>query len=150
MICKSLVLMGLLLAARVVRPQAPATEPLSGSLVSLIATPERYDGKLVLVRGFMVIEYEGLGVYLHREDWNRVIPKNGIWLNLTLDQQKRWKKISNSYAVIEGRFSATETGHLGGFSGALNEITRVLQMRTSGGALDRSPPRPDASTKGEK
>jgi hypothetical protein len=45
------------------------------SLVRLMATPEKYDGKAVQVVGFLRLEFEGNGLYLHQEDYEHGITK---------------------------------------------------------------------------
>jgi hypothetical protein len=55
-------------------------QPLAVSLVRLIATPQAFDGKYVQVTGFVGIEHEGTAIYLHRDDWQHMLTKNGVWL----------------------------------------------------------------------
>src|SRR5689334_5615455 len=50
------------------------------SIIQLIARPELYDGKLVRVIGFIHFEFEGDGIYVHKEDWEHHIYDNGLWV----------------------------------------------------------------------
>lgn len=50
------------------------------SLIQLIAQPEKFEGKRVRFIGFLRIEFEGNAIYLHREDFDHGITKNGLWL----------------------------------------------------------------------
>src|SRR3984885_10517237 len=61
--------------------QAP--EPLGVTLVQLIANPEKFDGKLIRVIGFLRLAHEGNVLYLHREDYENAILGNGIWVDAT-------------------------------------------------------------------
>lgn len=51
------------------------------SIVQLLAVPEKYEGKLVSVRGFVRLESEGSAIYLHEEDYEQSLYSNGLWLN---------------------------------------------------------------------
>ena len=109
-------------------PAAPDPgRPVSVSLIRLIANPEAFDGKLVRVFGYVRVEHEGTAVYLHREDYVKGLSKNGLWLaaNDSAAEGSREAAVQNRYSLIEGRFSATETGHRGGWSGSISDITRM-------------------------
>ena len=41
------------------------------SMVQLIATPEKFDGKFVRVHGFLNLGFEGDSLYLHRETFSK-------------------------------------------------------------------------------
>ena len=62
------------------KPGSSPQQPLSLSLLQLIATPDAFEGKYVRVHGFVRIEHEGTAVYLHREDSEHMLTKNGLWL----------------------------------------------------------------------
>jgi hypothetical protein len=102
-----------------------AQEPTDVSMVQLIANPEKYDGKLVRVIGFLRMEFEGNALYLHREDYEKHIAANGIWVDVTSAMNKQEKTLNSRYDIIEGVFSSSDHGHLGMFSGALKKISRA-------------------------
>jgi hypothetical protein len=58
-----------------------AQEPTDVTLVQLIANPEKFDGRLIRVIGFLRLEFEGDVLYLHREDFEKQLTENGLWLN---------------------------------------------------------------------
>ena len=60
-----------------------AEKPVHVTLVRLIANPEKFDGKLVRVIGFLRLEFEGNVLYLHREDYENAILGDGIWVDAT-------------------------------------------------------------------
>ncbi len=62
------------------------------SLIRLIATPERYDGKVIQVEGFLNLEFEGNAIYLHKEDYENSLCKNGFWVDFS-DEIKSKKQI---------------------------------------------------------
>ena len=58
-------------------------EIINTSIINLIATPEKYHGKKVLFIGFAVMRFEETGIYLSKDDAERRILKNSIWLSNT-------------------------------------------------------------------
>jgi len=109
------------------KPGPSPQQPLSISLLQLIATPDAFDGKYVQVIGFVHLEQEGTAIYLHREDWEQMLTKNGLWLQAndgTSDGSKE-AQVKDRYALIEGRFAAKKMGHMGLWSGSIEDITRM-------------------------
>ena len=98
------------------------------SLLQLIATPHAFDGNYVRVHGFVRIEHEGTAIYLHREDWEHVLTNNGLWLvaNDATPEGSKEAMVNDRYALIEGRFNAKRNGHMGLWSGSIEEITRMI------------------------
>ena len=92
------------------------------SLITLIANPDRYEGKVVRVNGFVQLEFEGNAIYLHEEDFRRAITDNALWLEVP--QGFRGYE-AGSYAIVEGTFTAKHHGHMGGFSGGITNVTRL-------------------------
>ena len=106
------------------------------SIVQLIANPERYDGKSVQLIGFLRIEFEGTAVYLHREDYERGIEKNALWINLpTGMSEAQADAVNGQYVICLGTFDAAHQGHMGLFSGEIKNIER-LQLWPSRAILD--------------
>lgn len=100
-------------------------EPQSVSTISLVANPQQYEGQFVRVIGFLHLEFESNVLYLHKEDYERVISPNGIWISLTDQQKINAKKLSNNYVIVEGMFNSKMKGHMGMWSGSLQEISRL-------------------------
>lgn len=108
-------------------PAPDPNRPVSVSLIRLIANPDAFDGKLVRVFGYVRVEHEGTSIYLHREDYVKGLSKNGLWLAASdvAAPGSREAAVQNRYALIEGRFSAKMTGHMGLWSGSIKDITRM-------------------------
>jgi hypothetical protein len=94
------------------------------SIAALVANPSQYDGREVLVSGYLHLEFEGNAIYFHEEDYRYGIVQNGLWVS--------WRKgaspspqdgcQSNRYVQVRGTFSAKETGHMGLWSGSIKDI----------------------------
>jgi hypothetical protein len=102
-----------------------AEEPVDVTLVQLIANPEKFDGKLVRVIGFLRLEFEGNVLYLHREDYENAILGDGVWVDVTPEIAKQTKALNMHYVLLEGIFSSSDRGHMGMWSGAIKKIRRA-------------------------
>jgi hypothetical protein len=95
------------------------------SVVQSLASPERYTGKWVTVRGFLHLEFEGNALYLHQEDYDHMLLKNAVWIDANSDVEKQKASLSDHYVTIIGMFRAGDDGHMGLFSGSLTNIKHV-------------------------
>ena len=100
------------------------------SLVNLIATPEKYNGKTVRVIGISNIEFEGNAIYLSREHLLNGVTKNALWISLNSQAigktEEELSKYNGQYALVEGVFKKGKYGHMGLFSGSIDNITRFM------------------------
>jgi len=110
------------LAVGAQRPQAPPQRAAMVSLVALLARAYEYDGKTVQVVGFAHLEFEGNGLYLHREDFEQGIVKNSLWLEVSGEQASLAP--TDRYVIIEGVFNARNNGHMSLRSGSIERMTR--------------------------
>lgn len=101
--------------------------PISISMIALLANPDKYNGKLVRIVGYVNIEYEGTAVYFHKEDKLFSIRKNAIALHLRKEDGNNTKNINGNYVLIEGVFDSN-TGHMGLFGGSIHSIKRLAPM----------------------
>jgi hypothetical protein len=106
-----------------------AQEPTDVTLVRLIANPEKFDGKLIRVIGFLRLEFEGNVLYLHREDYENAILGDGIWVDVTSVITKQSATLNMNYVLLEGVFSADERGHMGMWSGTIKQVRRAQLWR---------------------
>ena len=109
---------GRLLSKRSTKPS-----PQNVSIIQLIATPEKYDGKLVRVVGVGNLEFEGNAIHLSKEDLSYGT-HNPIWLdfrNNTTIPYEGAKQYNGKYVIVEGIF---KNDYSGLFHGAITDITR--------------------------
>jgi hypothetical protein len=106
------------------QPSKPnPTEPADVSILQLIATPTAYHGKRVRLIGFCNLEFEGNGLYLHREDLEQRIHRNALWLDVEGTPKQR--ELSGHYVLVEATFDAEDHGHMSLFSGSLTGVSRM-------------------------
>jgi hypothetical protein len=115
-----------------------------GSLADLIATPERYDGRLVFVTGYVSVEFENHSLCPNKD----LLSEDCIWISLyhaPVDGsgESRAKESERFYARLErfkpfhgqkisirGIFNSRNTGHFGLFSGAIERIMDAYSAET--------------------
>ncbi len=93
-------------------------------LLRLLANPEKYDGKYIQLIGYLHLQFEGNGLWLHKEDYDHGIYGNSIWVDVTPKMEKALKEINDKYVIMHGVFDAKWHGHAGLFEGALTKINR--------------------------
>lgn len=93
------------------------------SFFELLGSPAAFQGKRVRVVGFAHVEFEGKGLYFHKEDFENGLVKNALWLNVDL-MHPEFTALNDRYVIVEGVFKAGPRGHFGIFGGALAEISR--------------------------
>lgn len=92
----------------------------SVSIVELIANPRIYDGKRVQVIGWLRLEFESNGIYLHHEDQIAHINRNGLWVEFASGSPGG--ACAGGYANVVGTFNAGNRGHRGAWSGSIEDI----------------------------
>jgi hypothetical protein len=100
-------------------------QPIFVSLIRLIAAPQEYAGRRVAIVGFLHLEFEGDGIYLHRDDYEHSQTKNGLWVVVSGESAKQLRAAADQYVLLEGTFIPDRHGHMGLWSGTLAQITRA-------------------------
>ena len=112
------------------------------SMVALLANPEKYNGKKVRVTGFLHVQFEDNAIYLHKDDADYLIGENALWVAYAKEPNlqpickdkfsasgAKQRFFDGRYVLIEGRFNMKNHGHLGAFSGAIEDVSRILELR---------------------
>lgn len=88
--------------------QAVCAQEKSGpsGLISLLANPERFDGKKVTVAGYLVLDHQKKHaatafLFLHEEDAKNILP-NGVEVVPSEQMLREEEKINGMYVVMTG------------------------------------------------
>jgi|GEM_PF-4700563 len=122
-----------LFADREVRDGVIAT-----SLVRVVANPEDYDGKRVLLKGFLQRGFEESGLYLSRDDAAILNSRQALWVGSLKDGREGNDFPDEGWVMIVGKFRYERgkgSGHMGLW---LAEITDIEQIQIL--SADRSRP----------
>lgn len=115
----------LVLVVFLARPLAGEPRAFDVSMVQLIANPEKYDGKLITVIGFMEIGDENDLIYSHHEDDEHGILANAIWFEITPMIKEKSEILSGNYVLLTGRFTAKRVNYDPVAVGGIKEISRA-------------------------
>jgi hypothetical protein len=101
----------------------------SASLISLIANPEKYDGRQVRLIGAFQLEFEGHSFCLHKDDLSQHIHANCLWVDpdfeaLGIDRMTL-SGLNGQYVLLEGTFHKDNRGHRGLYAGSVGGVWRV-------------------------
>jgi hypothetical protein len=117
-----------IVASRCVEADAAGACAVYGvSLVELIANPERFHGRVVSVRGYVRLEFEGNAIYLSKDSYESGSRRDALWLTLAPSPlAEPGATYGPRYASVRGRFDAFDRGHFGMYSGAISEVSRIV------------------------
>jgi hypothetical protein len=96
------------------------------SLVSLIATPERFEGSYIRVLGVADLDSKHYvnAMFLTREDKVRGNTANAIFLYLS-PALRNVDRLNGKFVIVQGKFSSANKGHLNVFPACLVDVDRV-------------------------
>jgi hypothetical protein len=105
--------------------EPPRSAP-SVSLISLIATPEKFEGKYIRIEGvgYLDSKHSLSALFLTREDKLKGNGANGIYLYLSSFFAKI-DRLNNQFIIVQGVFRSADKGHLDSFQGSLVDIDRI-------------------------
>ena len=107
------------------------------SIISLISNPRDYDGKLVRVGGFAILQFEGNAISIDIDTADNTTGAS-LWLEKTETQDfspSEKKRYHRRYVNVEGTFDADFHGHMGEFPGSIRNIQEI-RLRMTKNRLD--------------
>src|SRR5262249_54990940 len=112
-------------------------QPENISLIRLIATPEKYHGKFVRVRGYLHNQFEDSAIYLTKDDSDHHNQDNALWVSYAEKVQKQavgskqdpdnLRYFDRKYVMIEGVYNKDNHGHLGLYAGSIDKVARIME-----------------------
>jgi hypothetical protein len=100
-------------------------EPVKVSLEDILGAPDKYNGKLIETRGFLLQEFENSALYANVK-WQYA---KGIWITATTDFHISRDEVNRRYVIVTGLFDSNDHGHLGSFRGTL-KVQKLLIEET--------------------
>lgn len=104
------------------------------SLISVIANPERYEGRSLLLRGFLHIDYEGTALYLHHTDYQCGLTENAVAVTPRREMYAASDSYADRYVILCGVFRLHEKWGTGRYAGILEEISSISADRNADGS----------------
>jgi hypothetical protein len=100
------------------------------SFIHLISNPEKFEGKLLRVSGFMHVKPEDIGLYFSKESADYLMSES-IWISFDSSFVKRnnIKTFDSKYVELVGIFDKNEKGHISGFQGSLKSVSKMRKLK---------------------
>jgi hypothetical protein len=97
------------------------------SVLQLIASPEKYDGKSVAVVGYLELQTDNDVIYLHREDRDFGLYANSLSVKFEPRLTSEEKAMFNlHYVYVYGKFDASDKGPWSDMAGSIKQAEAVL------------------------
>jgi hypothetical protein len=98
------------------------------SLLQVVANPERFHGKRIVVEGYAILRFEIQGIFPSPD--LSITPKNGVWLDYDFGSLPTDPEPAVLQPVlIEGVFDAQAGGHFGMWTGEICCISRIQYLK---------------------
>jgi hypothetical protein len=117
------VVLAILATSTFAKAQDRHAAPPMVSIVQLLSSPDKYDGKRVVVFGFLTIGQENDNLYFGKTDYDNALEVNSIWVELSDDMVKKRNELQMKYVRIVGVFHVGHAGHRSGSLGGIGEIS---------------------------
>jgi hypothetical protein len=117
--------------------QKGAELPRGVSLVHLIATPEKYNGRRVMLIGVLALDNEGDAVYLSYEDYSHAMRYNRVKIERNKTVNTDCAEADGRYVVVAGEFEAP--GPTEDSTGRIKNISRCSLWSSSSSSPPRRP-----------
>ncbi|MCZ8298598.1 MAG: hypothetical protein O9297_15415 [Flavobacterium sp.] len=110
----------------------------STSIISVIANPKTFHKKVIKVKGYFTMETEGQAIYFSKNDYEKAIFKNALYLYISYDnlQQMGIEKPYKGYVEIEGTFNKNYLGSYNFYSGGIENIIQINRLYKKGSKTD--------------
>jgi calcineurin-like phosphoesterase family protein len=100
------------------------------SFINLIATPERYHGKVVFLSAYVSIQFENNSLCPTK---NVLSHNDCLWLTIDTGQDRKrysvlheiWRQFDGQAIFLRGTFNKNDKGHLSGWPGSIEKVTGV-------------------------
>lgn len=96
-------------------------QPVKVSLEDILRIPDKYNGKLIETRGFLLQEFENHALYANVK-WQYA---KGVRIASATDLHISRDEVNRRYVIVTGLFDANDHGHLGSFRGTL-KVQKLL------------------------
>lgn len=95
------------------------------SIMNLIVTPEKYDGKIVQVTGVLSLEFESSGLYLSKEAFEYNLPNASVTIEFPERIIGNFQNLNGEYVILEGLFASNAEHDGVKFDYRINKICHI-------------------------
>jgi hypothetical protein len=95
------------------------TPPPVVSMITLLASKEKYDGKPVQVSGFLSVTFEDNALYFDENAYVHQFTENALWIEYDDADRPTFENYNRHPGYVIGVFKANGCGHLCLYGGAI-------------------------------
>lgn len=99
-------------------------------LIAAIANSEKYNGRQVVLDGYLSFRQEDVAIYLGEEAYRNSLSTSAIWLNLSQDELKELQKHEHEYVRISGLFDTSDKGNRSLYPASLRAVKFISNIKT--------------------
>jgi hypothetical protein len=101
-------------------------QSIRAGLIEVLANPENFNGKMVIVQGFLRIDHEPLHevraiLYIHQEDARNLLASNAVLVLPSAQMLKDEEKINDMYVTLIGIVRTVQAGN-GGYIATIKDV----------------------------
>ena len=124
-------------AAMLASADEPGQRAGDPAIISVIANPKVFDGKMLRLEGYLHCRSEDIAIYPTKEFADNSLTANGLWIGtqqvssdklLLSPDNSEAAKLDGHYVAVEARFVAGTSGHLGAFNGRLEAVREIVRI----------------------
>ncbi len=104
--------------------------PFRVSMIKLIANPDFYHGKQVVVQGFAHNQFEDCAIYFSKTHADYLMSFDALWLDFSekLADSVKLSAYDKKYVSVVGTFNKDRFGHMGSFAGTIENIISIREL----------------------
>lgn len=108
------------------------------SIISIIANPNKYHKKAIIIKGYFTMETEGQAIYFSKNDHDKGLFKNALYLYIPYEKIKEMgiEEPYKGYVEIEGIFNKKLLGSYNYYSGGIENIVKINRLYKKGSKTD--------------
>lgn len=106
---------------------AAATEAVAPtvSVSDILKNPDAYAGKSVRLHGFLILEFEGNGLWQDEKAFRGELYEQSLWIDSSGLSEAQKEAVTGRLAYLSGTFNPANHGHLGMRPGAVEQVTAI-------------------------
>jgi hypothetical protein len=104
---------------------ASQPRPPTASVAEILANPAAYAGKPIRLHGFLILEFEGNGLWQDEAAFREDRYEQSLWVQSNALTQTRAEATTGRLVYLSGTFNPTQKGHMGLRAGAIENVSAI-------------------------
>lgn len=104
---------------------ASQPRPPTASVAEVLANPAAYAGKPIRLHGFLILEFEGNGLWQDEAAFREDRYEQSLWVQSNDLTRSQAKAVTGRLVYLSGTFNPTDKGHMGLRAGAIENVSAI-------------------------